>query len=320
MPAIEARGIRKEYDSTVALRSIDLSISEGGVVGLLGPNGAGKTTLVEIFEGLRRPTAGTVSVLGLDPSSQTRQLKERIGVQLQTTALPQELTVFEVLRLFASFYESARPVAEVLEMVDLVELAKQKASTLSGGQRQRLVLGIALIHSPELILLDEPTTGLDPVARRDLHALIRELRDQGRTMLLTTHYIEEAEHLCDRVIMIRGGEIVADGTPFDLVGQSTDSSIIWISVDGEMDPTPLFQAGIEPLGRQGQHHKFSTTDPTATVLALGDMLRSQGLQLLDLRMKRPTLEDVYLELMRDEDVAPDPAEDGSGGDPSEGAS
>jgi len=281
------------------LQGLDVEIESGGVVGILGPNGAGKTTFVETVEGLREPTSGSVTVLGMDPTTHGKALRERLGVQLQKTALPTELTVREMLELFASFYHSALPTDAVLERVDLVQQAGQKAATLSGGQQQRLVVGIALIHDPELVILDEPTTGLDPKARRDLHGVIRELRAQGRTTLLTTHYIEEAEHLCDRVIMIRDGEIVADGTPFDLVGQSHESSTIWIRVDGPMDPAPLIAAGVEPLGQQGEHHKFVTTDPTVTILALGDMLRSQGLRLVDLRLKRPTLEDVYLELMGD---------------------
>ncbi len=306
---IQTRGLRKEYGSIVALQGLDIEIEAGGVVGILGPNGAGKTTFVETLEGLREPTSGSVSVLGMDPTTQGPALRERLGVQLQTTALPKELTVREILELFASFYTSALPPDSILDKVDLVSQAGQKAATLSGGQQQRLAIGIALIHDPELVILDEPTTGLDPQARRDLHGVIRELREQGRTTLLTTHYIEEAEHLCDRVIMIRDGEIVADGTPFDLVGRSSESSTIWIHVDGPMDPTPLIAAGVEPLGQQGEHHKFVTTDPTATILALGDMLRSQGLRLMDLRLKRPTLEDVYLELMGD--VGEEPGESSS---------
>lgn len=296
---IQAHGLRKEYGSTVALQGLDLEIEAGGVVGILGPNGAGKTTLVEILEGLRKPTSGSVSVLGMDPTTEGRSLRERLGVQLQKTALPPELTVREMLRLFASFYSSALPIDSVLDKVDLNSQADQNATTLSGGQQQRLVVGIALIHDPQLVILDEPTTGLDPKARRDLHEVIRELRAQGRTTLLTTHYIEEAEHLCDRVVMIRDGRIVADGAPFELVGQSRDSSTIWLHVDGTMDTAPLLAAGAEPLGWEGTHYKFSTTDPTATVLALGDVLRSQGLQLIDLRLRRPTLEDLYLELMGD---------------------
>ena len=296
---IQTRGLRKEYGSTVALQGLDIEIEAGGIVGILGPNGAGKTTFVETLEGLRKPTSGSVTVVGMNPATQGKALRERLGVQLQKTALPTELTVREMLDLFASFYDSALPSDSILEKVDLLPQARQKAATLSGGQQQRLVVGIALIHDPELVILDEPTTGLDPKARCDLHGVIRELRERGRTTLLTTHYIEEAEHLCDRVIMIRDGEIVADGTPFDLVGQSSESSTIWIQVDGPMDPAPLIAAGVEPLGQEGEHHKFTTTDPTATILALGDMLRSQGLRLEDLRLKRPTLEDVYLELMGD---------------------
>jgi ABC-2 type transport system ATP-binding protein len=294
---VSTSGLEKSYGSTHALRGIDLEIEAGGIIGLLGPNGAGKTTLVEILEGLRLPTAGTVSVMGLDPTRQSRALKEKLGVQLQNTALPADLTCRETLTLFASFYDHARSADEVLESVDLLPQADQRTSTLSGGQRQRLVIGIALIHDPQLILLDEPTTGLDPKARRDLHGLVRELHSQGRSILMTTHYIEEAEHLCDRVLMIRRGKIVADGSPFDLVGESSGATTIWIAVDGEMDAAPLLQSGVEPLGSQGAHEMFSTTDPTSTVLALGDMLRHQGLTLVDLRMRRPTLEDVYLELM-----------------------
>ncbi|MFW6198467.1 MAG: ABC transporter ATP-binding protein [Acidobacteriota bacterium] len=296
---IEVEGLRKQYGATTALRGIDLRVEEVGVVGILGPNGAGKTTLVEILEGLREPTSGRVSVLGLDPVRQGRELRERIGVQLQATALPRDLRVGEVVSLFRAFYDSSVQLEEVLERVDLLPQLRQRADTLSGGQRQRLVIGISLLHSPELVILDEPTTGLDPAARRSLHEVVRELRAQGRTVLLTTHYIEEAEHLCDRVIMIRDGEIVADGSPFELVGRSTGASTIWISVDGEMDPTPLLEAGVEPHGHQGDHYKFTTSDPTATVLAIGDLLRSQDLRLVDLRMKRPTLEDVYLELVGD---------------------
>ena len=300
---VRASRVTKDYGDTQALRGIDLEIEPGGVIGLLGPNGAGKTTLVEILEGLREPTSGSVSVLGLDPTTQSRALKERLGIQLQNTALPNELTVGETLNLFSSFYLKSQPADAILEKVDLVAQKDQKASTLSGGQKQRLVVGIALIHDPELVLLDEPTTGLDPQARRDLHQVIRDLREQGRTTILTTHYIEEAEYLCDRVLMIRAGEIVADGTPFDLVGASTGASTIWLAVDGEMDDAPLIAAGVHPVGRQGSHQVFTTTDPTRTILALGDVLRSQGLTLIDLRLKRPTLEDVYLEKVGDESLS-----------------
>ena len=210
MPEIvlRAEGLEKRYGTTVALRGVDLEIEAGGVVGLVGPNGAGKTTLVEIAEGLREPSSGRITVFGLDPARAGARLRERIGVQLQATSLPDRLRVAETLRLFAAFYSDARPVDEVLEQVGLSGAERQFTDDLSGGQRQRLSLGMALVHDPELLLLDEPTTGLDPEGRRRLHADIEALRDEGRTVLLTTHYIEEAERMADRVGVIRRGEII----------------------------------------------------------------------------------------------------------------
>lgn len=291
---IEAHQLRKAYGDLQALKGIDIGIEAGGIVGILGPNGAGKTTLVEIFEGLRVPTGGRVSVLGIDPAGNARRLKQRIGVQLQNTSIPNELTAGEVLRLYAAFYEKSVPVESVLEQVQLVDKAKTRTAHLSGGQKQRLAIGMALVNAPELIILDEPTSGLDPIARRNVHDIISHLRSQGRTVLLTTHYIEEAEKLCDRVIMIKDGEIVADGSPFELVGQATGATTIWIAVDGAFDPAPLVKAGVEPQGREGQHYRFSTTDPAAAVIALGQILQAQQVTLTDLRMRRPTLEDVYI--------------------------
>jgi ABC-2 type transport system ATP-binding protein len=296
---IETHALRRVYGDTVALSGVDLRIDEGGIVGLLGPNGAGKTTLVEILEGLRVPSSGEVSVLGMNPTRQGRAVKERIGAQLQSTTIPVDLTPFEVLRLYASFYERSLPIEQVLKTVNLEAKAKKLTRTLSGGQKQRLAIGMALIHEPELLIFDEPTSGLDPAARRQLHQILLDLKGQGRTILLTTHYIEEAEKLCDRVIMIRDGEVVADGTPFELLSRAGGRSTIWITVEGQFDPSPLLVAGAEDHGRQGDHYKFTTADPAATIVALGELLRSQGVGLTDLRMRRPTLEDVYLELMGD---------------------
>ena len=294
---IRIDGLEKRYGSVVALRGIDLEIPGGGIVGLLGPNGAGKTTLVEILEGLREPTRGSVSVLGLDPTTQARRLKERLGVQLQSTSIPLDLTPAEVLGLYASFYPRSRPIDEGLEQVGLEAKRKALVRNLSGGQRQRLALGMALIHEPELLILDEPTTGLDPVARRGIHEVIRDYRASGHSVILTTHYIEEAELLCDRVIVIRAGEVVADGTPFQLIAKAEGVSTLWIAFSGPFDPTPLVKAGATPHGVEGNHHRFVTRDPAAAVVALGDILRGQEVSLVDLRMKRPTLEDVYLELV-----------------------
>jgi ABC-2 type transport system ATP-binding protein len=294
---IQTVNLQKNYGDTTALKGVDLQIKHGGVVGLLGPNGAGKTTLVEILEGLREPTAGRATVLGLDPTREPRALKERLGVQLQSTSMAQDLTPVEILRLYAAFYQKSLPIHDVLERIGLGEKAKTKTRDLSGGQRQRLTLGMALINDPELIIFDEPTTGLDPAARRGVHDIVREINKRGRTVILTTHYIEEAELLCDRVLMIRAGEIVADGSPFELIGRAAGASTIWIAVDGELDPAPLLNTGAKLTGREGAHYRFITANPTAAVLTLGEILKAQNLTLTDLRMKRPTLEDVYLELV-----------------------
>jgi len=300
--SIVTEKLRKTYGDVVALKGIDLEIGTGGVVGLLGPNGAGKTTLVEILEGLRQPTSGAARVLGLDPTTQATALKERIGVQLQSTAMPLDLTARELLRMYAAFYDRALPVDDVLARVGLTAKANALNRNLSGGQRQRLALGIALVHDPELLILDEPTAGLDPVARRALHEVIREFHTSGHSVILTTHYIEEAEDLCERVIVIRSGEVVADGSPFDLIGRAQGASTMWIAFSGPFDPRALEVAGAVHQGVEGTHHRFSTRDPAAVIVALGDMLRSQKVTLTDLRMKRPTLEDVYLELVGEDEM------------------
>lgn len=300
--SIRIRSLTKSYGETQALRGIDLDIDAGGVFGLLGPNGAGKTTLVEILEGLRQPTSGEVSVLGLDPVRQTPALQQRIGAQLQATQIPNDLTAAEVLRLFASFYDRALTVDEVLARVNLESKAGEMTRNLSGGQKQRLAIGMALIHDPELLIFDEPTAGLDPAARRQLHAIIRDLGERGRTILLTTHYIEEAEKLCERVIMLNRGKVVADGTPRELVGRSRGTSTLFLSVEGAFDPAPLLAAGAEHQGRRGDEYRFAAADPAAVVIALGQALGAQDVTLTDMYMRRPTLEDVYLELVDDPEL------------------
>jgi ABC-2 type transport system ATP-binding protein len=294
---VEVQDLVKDYGEVQALRGIGLKIEAGGIVGLLGPNGAGKTTLVEILEGLRTPTSGRVSVLGFDPAREPRALRERLGVQLQSIALPQDLNPLETLVLFAGFFGRSLPPRKVLERVGLADRARSRNRTLSGGQMRRLAIGVALVSDPELVILDEPTSGLDPVARRELHAQIRDLRAAGRTVLLTTHAIDEAEELCDRVILLKDGTVVADGTPFELVSRAGGTSTLWIAVEGELDPAPLLAAGAVAQGREGDYHRFQTPDPTAAILALGDLLRDRRVTLVDLRMKRPDLENVYLDLM-----------------------
>ena len=294
---IELEKLVKEYDGHRALAGVDLAIEAGGTVGLLGPNGAGKTTLVEILEGLREPTSGRATVFGLDPRRDAKALRLRIGVQLQATALPQELRVSEVLRLYAALYPRTLPAGSVLAQVELTGKERALVRTLSGGERQRLALALALLHDPELLILDEPTAALDPVARRGVHAIVERLAAAGKTVVLTTHYIEEAEKLCKRVILLRRGTVVADGSPFELIGRAAGLSTLWIEVEGPFDAGPLEAAGAVAQGREGSHLRFSVADPGAVVVALGDLLRAGGGKLVDLRMRRPTLEDVYLEFM-----------------------
>jgi ABC-2 type transport system ATP-binding protein len=294
--SIEIRELSKHYGRTVALKNISLTIETGGVVGLLGPNGAGKTTLVETLEGLHVPTSGSVSVLGLDPTRQARALRERIGVQLQHTALPRELTAIETLRLFAAFYRTSLPPRQVLERVRLADRAAVRNDRLSAGQRQRLAIAMALINDPELIVLDEPTGGLDAGARREVHTHIDELRASRRTVLLTTHYLEEAEKLCDRVILLRAGEVIADGSPADLVARG-GAAALDIILRGNFDASPLLEAGAVAVSITGQGRRFTAGDPRAATIALGRLLENPDVTLVQLELTRPTLEDVYLQLM-----------------------
>lgn len=301
--SIRTQSLTKTYGTTEALRGVDLNIEPGGIIGLLGPNGAGKTTLVEVLEGLRTPTAGEVSVMGFDPSLESIALRQHIGAQLQATHIPDDLTAFEVLRLFASFYERSVPVEDVLERVNLNGKARELARNLSGGQKQRLAIGMALIHDPALLIFDEPTAGLDPAARRQLHEIILNLKERGRTILFTTHYIEEAEKLCDRVVILNRGQVVADGTPLELVRSSEGQSTIFIDVDGPFDPAPLLAVGAVEQERRGAHYRFSAIDSTAVIVALGEVLRNQEVTLTDMHMHRPTLEDFYLEMVDDPEAA-----------------
>ena len=276
MNAVEVTGLRKSYDGVDAVRGIDFELRSGEVFGLLGPNGAGKTTTVEILVGYRRRDAGDVEVLGLDPARGGRSWRGRIGVVPQTGDLFPNLSVLEHLELFAGYYDDPRPPREVLQLGGLEEKAAAKSRTLSGGQRRRLDLGVALVGNPELLFLDEPTTGFDPSARRAAWETIRSLRALGKTILLTTHYIEEAHRLADRVAVLRRGEIVASGTPAELIAQAP-ATIIRYRLDGE-------EVVVE------------TEEPTKTLHELtGEALRD-GVELTGLEVHRPTLEEVYLSL------------------------
>ena len=232
--AVRVTGLRKSYGTVEAVKGVDLEIARGEVFGLLGPNGAGKTTTVEILEGYRPRDAGTVEVLGFDPGEATREFRERIGVVLQQSELAPSLTVRETHQMFADYYSRPRDVDEVIELVGLAEKHDARVKTLSGGQKRRLDLGIALIGDPELVFLDEPTTGFDPAARRTAWELIRSLRDLGKTVFLTTHYLDEAQQLADRVAVMRGGVIVAQGTPDELTRGGDETEIRWVE-NGERD-------------------------------------------------------------------------------------
>jgi ABC-2 type transport system ATP-binding protein len=314
---VEVRALTKSYgvhlrqgyggQAVHALSGIDLSIdATGQIIGLLGPNGAGKTTFVEILEGLRTATSGSVSVLGLDPARATGALRARIGVQLQTTAFMEDLTVLETLKLYAALYPpsprlrgtgpKSQPAADVLQRVDLGDKATATVRGLSGGQRQRLALAMAMLHDPDLYILDEPTSGLDPIARRQIHDILLALRSEGRTVLLSSHYLDEIEALADRVIILAAGQVVADGTPLDLLARAAGASTLWLDVTGSIDPASLVpQATFE--GRDGALFRYRTSDPTAAIVGLADSLRTSGARLADLRLKRPSLEDVYLQLV-----------------------
>ena len=297
MIAIDVRALRKSYGAVHALRGIDLSIAATGqIVGLLGPNGAGKTTFVEILEGLRPATSGSVSVLGLDPAHASGALRARLGVQLQSTAFMQDLTVLETLRMYGALYPKTRAAADVLQRVDLVDKAKAMVRGLSGGQRQRLALAMAMLHDPDLYILDEPTSGLDPIARRQIHDILLMLKRDGKTVLISSHYLDEIEALADRVIILAAGEIVADGSPLELLARAAGASTLWLDVSGTIDPSLLVpQATFE--GRDGSLFRYRTADPTAAIVGLADSLRASGARLDDLRLKRPSLEDVYLQLV-----------------------
>jgi ABC-2 type transport system ATP-binding protein len=292
-----AENLHKRYGDTVALQGISLEIKKGEVFGLLGPNGAGKTTTIEILEGLRQPDEGTVRVCGFDPWREGLALKQAIGAQLQATVLPDKMRVEEALRLFASFYPDHASVEMLMERFGLAEKRRAFFENLSGGQKQRLALALALVNDPELILLDEPTVGLDAQLRRDIHALIAQFREEGRTLLLTTHYIEEAERLCDRVAIIDRGRLVALGTPRELIRARGHGTRLEVRLAKPVAAEQLKELDAVVDCRETEGLYFLHAQPVApAIAALIRYLETQENALLDLHIAQPTLEDVFVEM------------------------
>ena len=282
-----------------AVRGIDLTVAPGEVFGLLGPNGAGKTTTIEILEGIRPRTAGKVTVLGFDPAHQSRQIKNSIGVCLQATNLPDKMKTFEALDLFASFYDRRTDHDALLKRLQLWDKKDAFYKSLSGGQKQRVALALALLNDPALIFLDEPTTGLDPQVRHEIHLFIEELKAAGKTILLTTHYIEEAEKLCDRVAIIDNGQIIEQGTPREIQARVLGHSAVEVTADSplpEDELPPKIAAEKHSFSNDGRTLSVQSEWPAEAIVELVKWIDGRGAKLLDIRLKRPTLEDVFIEL------------------------
>jgi ABC-2 type transport system ATP-binding protein len=299
--AIQCRDLRKTYDGKVeAVRGLNLEIQAGECFGLLGPNGAGKTTTIEILEGLLDPTAGQVTILGRNWQSNQRELRELLGISLQETRLTEKLTVRETLDLFASFYRQPRSADEVLEEMQLSEKADARVGKLSGGQRQRLAVATALVGNPKILFLDEPTTGLDPQSRRQLWDLIRAFQKAGGTVLLTTHYMDEAERLCGRLAIVDHGQIIAEGSPADLIDRLGGHHVVEFSTGGNSDGAALdiWRAlpGVESVRHEDGLVSLTVHEPHHTIPALLDAIAKRGSQLLHLTTRQASLEDVFVRL------------------------
>jgi len=292
-PAVHVAGLSVRYGDVEAVSAIDLDVRRGELLALLGPNGAGKTSTIEVLEGFRQASAGEVRVLGADPATAPRAWRDRIGIVLQESNAETGLTVRECLRLYAGYYTAPRDVDETLALVGLEDRATAEAAKLSGGQRRRLDVALALIGDPELIFLDEPTTGFDPAARRQAWEVIGGLRALGRTIVLTTHYMEEAERLADRIVVMARGEIVADGTPATLGGRDRAAAVVSFTLPPGAGTPP----GDATRGADGRV-ALRTARPMAELHELTGWALARGLELSDIEVRRPTLEDVYLELTR----------------------
>jgi ABC-2 type transport system ATP-binding protein len=305
-PAIEVRDLHMKYGAVEAVRGIDLEVAAGEVFGFLGPNGAGKTTTIEILEGYRARTGGDVSVLGVDPARPTREWRGRVGLVLQACELDPLLTVRETLSLFGGFYVAPRPVDEIVELVGLNDKRDDRVGRLSGGQRRRVDVGVALIGDPELVFLDEPTTGFDPAARREAWSMIEGLKALGKTVFLTTHYMDEAQHLADRVAILRAGKIVALGPPDELgAGRETSTLVTFRTRDASLlDSLRTEVDGSVTISDDAI--AIRTTDPQAVLGRLLAWADARRLTLDQLEVRRPDLEDIFLELMGTESAGGEP--------------
>jgi ABC-2 type transport system ATP-binding protein len=305
-PAVEIRGLVKRFGELAAVDGVDLEVRGGESFGLLGPNGAGKTTTLEILVGLQQATAGEVRILGKHWDGASRALRARIGVSLQETRFPDRLTVEEVLRLFRSFHPKGRDVSQVIAEVGLEDKRATWTTNLSGGQRQRLALGTALVGDPELLVLDEPTTGLDPQARLHIGDVIRSFRDHGRSVVVSTHYLEEAQRFCDRVAIIDHGKVIAQGTPSQLIASLGGEVVVELALAaGEIDDEALRAVpGVRAVRRAGPAILVGVSEAHTVIPALLELLRARSATLANLATRQASLEDVFLSLtgrrLRDE--------------------
>jgi ABC-2 type transport system ATP-binding protein len=290
--AISVKGLKKNYGKNAALRGVDLEIRQGEIFALLGPNGAGKTTFVEILEGFRRRDEGEVTVLGIDPDHQPMALKTRVGIVLQSTGMDRYLNVAETVAMYSSYYPHPRPADEILTLVGLEAKRNERVLRLSGGQQRRLDVAIALAGNPDLLFLDEPTTGFDPSARREVWEVIKNLRRLGKTVVLTTHFMDEAQYLADRLAVIANGQIVAEGQPETLAGRDRMLATVHFSLSPGLAPPPQLHV----TAKANNAFEVRTTEVTQDLYDLTSWALSTGVDLEDLRVERPTLEDVYLEL------------------------
>ncbi len=298
---IQCRDLRKTYEGKVeAVRGLNLEIAAGECFGLLGPNGAGKTTTIEILEGLLEPTSGQVTILGQSWQSHKRELREQLGISLQETRLSEKLTVRETIALFASFYREPRSSDEVLDELQLREKADSWVGKLSGGQRQRLAVATALVGNPKILFLDEPTTGLDPQSRRQLWDLVRRFQRDGGTVLLTTHYMDEAERLCDRLAIVDHGQIIAEGSPAELIDRLGGHHVVEFSVSGKSNGAAhdVWRAlpGVEAVRDDDDVVCLTVREPHLTIPSLLDAVQRQGRELLHLTTRQASLEDVFVRL------------------------